>query len=206
MADDQLPKLRRFALIIGVLLITYVLAGIAIEAVELFETQGVRWRILRPEFVPIGLALASGYAIFQYWLHAVALRKSPMRARRELLTEMSVTRTVPTGTITLCSESKEPADLVPFQQRVESLFPHFLGAGPRSRIAEKPKSDERGVQFGRYSLTVTVSRAVQLGSRVQDLDYTLRIWVNVVALALYSGFLVKDRLLNLPGMLLIWLP
>ena len=58
----DLERLRRFALAIGLVTLTYGVAGISLTAGATVSPFGIPFTISRPDFLPVGLAIASLYA------------------------------------------------------------------------------------------------------------------------------------------------
>ena len=81
---DDLSKHRRFALAIGIVLIVYSLAAVELDVGEAIKVFGFSFKIQRPKWILGGLMLASMYALYRYWLHALFLAESPMRSRAEI--------------------------------------------------------------------------------------------------------------------------
>lgn len=187
---EDLARIRRFSLLMGVLLISYVLAGIAIDPGQTLQTYGFSWRILRPELLPAGLALGSLYSIYQYWLHAIALRRSPWRERKEILRALEPS-TADENMLETQETSQEEVETL--RSRADAVFPRFLDAEASFfPIRTSPRLEGMVNVRPTYRLGATIPRRVRWGTRIQDFDYTLPFWINGLALILYSWFLFRS--------------
>jgi hypothetical protein len=77
----DMAKLRRFGLLVALILITYSVAGLDIEAPAKVKVFGLPLIIRRPDLLPVGLLLASMYCIIRYIYYGYLVRKSPTQAR-----------------------------------------------------------------------------------------------------------------------------
>jgi hypothetical protein len=78
---EDIARQRRFALSVGIVLFVFSLAGVEFDPGVTVNPLGIPLKILRPDWLLIGLMIASVYAIYRYWLHALFLAVSPMQAR-----------------------------------------------------------------------------------------------------------------------------
>ena len=198
MSDDELSRFRRFALVMGVLLISYVLAGIRIKPEAEIQVFSIPWQILRPDLLPIGLALGSLYGMARYWYYGLALRHSPYRERKLLLEAFAHNPSAPKErdiwTIAPELSWDQASDL---GSRIHKLFPRFLGRSPGSSITEEVEHITTVSQHVKYGVLVTLPLPVRIGASMRDIDYTAPIWLNFSALALYTFFLLKPWLASL---------
>ena len=81
MKDIDIKKLRRLALIFGLLLVTYSLAGIEISKGAKFSPFGIELTVRNPDLLGIGLVIGSIYGLCRYWFYAVLTGISPRRIR-----------------------------------------------------------------------------------------------------------------------------
>ena len=81
----DLERLRRFALAIGLVTLTYGVAGISLTAGSTVSPFGIPFTISRPDFLPVGLAIASLYAAARFYYYGFMIRKSPFARRKDLL-------------------------------------------------------------------------------------------------------------------------
>lgn len=81
--DPDLEKLRRFSLMVGLLLITYAFA-VDFDPSKTISPLGLSMKVTRPELLPIGLVLASLYSSlrFAYYGYVAGMSPSPPRRRR----------------------------------------------------------------------------------------------------------------------------
>ena len=89
MADDQqsspdLQKLRRFALAIALVLITYsVVAEVTVKP-NITQFGIIEIRVTRPEWLGIGLALTSFISALRFGYYGFLMNASPARKRKEV--------------------------------------------------------------------------------------------------------------------------
>ena len=81
----DIERLRRFGLIIALILISYAAAGVGLESGAKVSVLGLPFIIRRPELLPLGLMLASAYAVVRYYYYGFMLSRSPQRRRKDLL-------------------------------------------------------------------------------------------------------------------------
>ena len=179
----------------GVFLLTWALAGVSLAADTPVSLLGIPFRITRGELLPVGLALASLYGTVRYYYYGLMLGTSPYRRRRDILDELVVDHTDagqrgrgkvrmyqgPTRFTT--SPSHYDRDLV--EKRAEELreaFPKFAQARVEAKVASSPTVDNDGEQYWTHSVSVTIPIRCRVAALIEDLDYTLPVWLNVVAL------------------------
>src|SRR3989442_15402457 len=81
----DIERLRRFGLIIALILISYAAAGIELERGAKVSVLGLPFVIRRPELLSLGLMLASAYALVRFYYYGFMLSHSPQRRRKDLL-------------------------------------------------------------------------------------------------------------------------
>ena len=85
MSDQpDLPKLRRFALTIGLILFVYSIAGVELDPNETIKPLGLPFKIKQPGLIGLGLLITSIYASARYWYFAMQATFSPLYERRLL--------------------------------------------------------------------------------------------------------------------------
>ena len=77
--------LRRFALVMGMVLLGAALAGISLDPESEIDLFGVSFLLARPQLFPYVLLLASIYGLLRFYYYGVLVTKSPYAARRELM-------------------------------------------------------------------------------------------------------------------------
>ena len=73
----DLEKLRRFALTVALVLITYVLAGIVIEPKARVTVFAVPFVVTLSELLPAGLAVAAFFSALRFYYYGLMLGTSP---------------------------------------------------------------------------------------------------------------------------------
>lgn len=81
-------SLRRFSLAIGVLLLSYAIAGISLEQDPSFDLLGIRFHLSRPQLLPYVLLAAAIYGLLRYYYYCVLLTMTPYAVRRDLLNKL----------------------------------------------------------------------------------------------------------------------
>lgn len=198
MTPEQLQKLRRFSLAIGVILFSYVVADLTpvIEqeativekeaaTITLFSTK---FKIGRPDLIPIGLVLASFWGLVRYWYYGPMTELAPWRHRRKIFAKTG--KPSDNGWYALgFTRDAESDDFVILLQR---LFPRFINRGllfevsettrsihrnPASRSSEKKKTGTR--------VTFNISQRQLAAAWFQDLDFYSPVYVNLFALGFW---------------------
>ena len=187
---EDLARIRRFSLLMGVLLISYVLAGIRIKPGETFEAYGFSWEILRPELLPIGLALGSLYGLISYTMNAFVFRRSPRRQRASALRSLSKSDRENETWYSESFTAREAVDV--FGSRLMELFPPARRRDVEVDTVTQHPSEMSGLRIPLYSLKVRLPDASVRLARVRDVDYLLPVFVNISALAIYLAFLVRN--------------
>jgi hypothetical protein len=210
----HLEKLRRFALASGLVLLTYLLAGITMEAGTHVSAFGIDFQIARPGLLPIGLALASLAGMVRFYYYGVMLGTSPYRRRRDLLDDLSMrldarqTSTLLANPRLIVSGPDIPMywgprsfELVAWFRDVraadkivadfESAFPKFAGARVRATKKGEDSVDDDGKVYRTFSADAVVPRRCRIAAIFEDIDYTSPVWVNAIALLVFGWKLVR---------------
>lgn len=82
--DDDLPRIRRFALVAGSALLIVVLAGVEIGPTVAIPALGLTLHINHPWVLGVGLVIICVWASVRYFYYGMVLSISPSRARRAL--------------------------------------------------------------------------------------------------------------------------
>ncbi len=194
MTPEQLQKLRRFSLVIGVILFSYVVAEFKPIKAEaggnpIITTPIVRFEIGKPELIPIGLVVASIWGFVGYWYYGYMVNRSPWRRRKELLERSyAVSDEYNYGITDLTFPQVEE-----LKKTIEELFPRFLNRGVRfneERLGAKKtrhqKSGRSSVEIReRNSLDFRITERQMLGAWFRDFDYAAPLWVNAAALGFW---------------------
>ncbi len=166
MATD-VPKLRRFALGVGLILIVYTLAWVQLAKLINISPFGISFEIARPSVIEWGLVIVSIYAALRYWYYSFIKNTSPFRARTLLLKHE-----YPYETFSEPSQAREI---------ISRFFP---------RLAQEAfKIDPIGDK-GSGTCVVNVDSAkipwrVRFWTGLENLDYSAPIWVNGMAIMMF---------------------
>jgi hypothetical protein len=168
MNTPDLTKLRRFGLLIALILITYSVAGLDIDAPAKVNVMGLPLIIRRPDFLPVGLVLASIYCIIKYIYYGYLVQTSPTQAR--FLLKKGSPVHVSTIGISLEEFTNE------ISNEVDRYFP---GIGK----IEASYTTSQGTQC---SVKVIVPKIVWAFSLLEDIDYALPVIANALAIAIWT--------------------
>lgn len=90
---DQLKRpdhkgMRRFSLLMGLLLLSYSISGISLEPDPVFNLLGIPFRLDRPQYLPYILLAAAIYGSFRYYYFCILLTNTPYSVRRDFLNKL----------------------------------------------------------------------------------------------------------------------
>lgn len=189
----ELQKLRRFALGTGLVLLSYSVAGIGLEAGAKASIFGIPFVISRPELLPFGLILASLYGLLRFYYYGLMLPNSPYRHRKNLLSKLHAEGQYGNykgspyfgpseySTTPLLNNP----DLVEKQaNEIIEAFPKFVGGRISVEVKGHQFSEEDGTVSVGYEAVIHIPKACRLMAFFQDIDYTLPVSLNIVALAI----------------------
>lgn len=194
MPIQELYKLRRFALGAGLVLLSYSVAGIQLKTEALLF--GFPFVICRPEFLPFGLIVASVYGLLRFYYYGLMLsQNSPYHHRKDLLSKLDSQNqtdrykgSVYFGPSRLYTASAPQREQVEKQaERIIEAFPKFgdkrvsfmVNVNDASLYKVTSKREEPHVI---YKAEISIPRTCRLMAFFQDIDYTLPIWLNILAL------------------------
>lgn len=188
----DLNKLRRFALAVGLVLITYSVAAVELDTGETIRPLGLPLKVNRPDLLGIGLVIASLWGMWRFLYYGVWKVETEMRRRGAFLKEIEAR---------LASERKpqfrEREQVDKFAEAISERFPRLPGLG--IRVASEPVGVEirqiggeggeqvvdSGVKAGYIVRGVRIPLPIRLAARAEDADYFAPIWLNAVALLLW---------------------
>ena len=191
----DVERLRRFALAAGLLLLTYVAAGISLDTDLHVAPLGIPFRISRPELLPIALVLATLCGMLRFYYYAVMLADSPFRVRRDLLDSLVFFPSSP------CLAKSPPmywgpteldsSPLTDDRSQVEQLaaklqiaFPKFARARVKATVEAVPATDYKGEDYVTWGLKVVIPLRCRIAALLQDVDYTAPVWFNMLVLGI----------------------
>jgi hypothetical protein len=198
MYEPDLEKLRRFALAVGLITLTYSVTGIYLSPGTDISLVGMKFGIARPGLLPIGIVLASVYATARLYYYGFMLKKSPYRIRREILDSLRCLKDSRAG-----KDKKIPmyfgptefetnfADYDPI--RIEKyitdfpdVFPKFAGAVHFFQHKQDHVQTMEGKTVTLHGGKVTIPIRCRLAASIQDVDYSLPVWLNVTSLCIFG--------------------
>ncbi|MDO8546135.1 MAG: hypothetical protein Q7R68_02120 [Nitrospirales bacterium] len=172
----DLFRLRRFALIMGLILFAYSLADVEVNTNIVLS--GVALKIRKPHVLEYGLLLASAYAMFRYWYYSTAVSISPAAARKGLQS----------GIFPLGSGKDLRGDRPLMLEQATLIFRRYF---PRTEVnIDNAKvyqtTDLEGTRLGGFTMPA-LSKTTKLLNLMEDIDYNLPVLVNVVAILTYAA-------------------
>lgn len=196
MHEPNLEKLRRFALAVGLITLTYSVAGISLTPDAGISVLGMTFKVSRPGLLPVGIVIASLYAIIRFYYYGFMLKKSPYRVRRGVLDELHCLerphihgKRIPVYFGPTEFETKlSVSDPQRIQQYVDSFpdaFPRFARATPSIQTQQEAASTMKGDLCMMYSAKVMIPIRCRLAATIQDIDYSLPIWLNLISLGVF---------------------
>ena len=188
----DIERLRRFSLVIALILISYAAAGVDLERGAKVLVFGLPFVIRRPELLPLGLMLASAYALARFYYYGLMLSHSPQRRRKDLLHKLhghgghgTYTGSVFFGPTTYSTTPLHYDRSVVGAQLQETIaaFPKVWNIRLVGKIEPHQFMDDDGDERIAYEAEITIPFLCRLAALFQDIDYTAPIWLNLVALA-----------------------
>ena len=189
----ELHKLRRFALGAGLVLLLYSVAGIRLEAGAKASIFGIPFVINRPELLPLVLIIASFYGLLRFYYYGLVLLNSPYRHRKYLLSKLHAEGQYGTykGSVyfgpSQFSTTPSTYDIGLAEKQAKDIieaFPKFPGGRVSAEVKAYHGVDQKGELYVTYEAKIFIPRARRLVALIQDIDYTLPVWLNIAALAI----------------------
>ena len=90
MKQPDLEKIRRFALAVGLILITYFAAVVEPTPPVIFSVLGINFKIMSPKYISIGLILASLYGSIRFLFYGIFINRTPSQIRKSMLTNVTI--------------------------------------------------------------------------------------------------------------------
>lgn len=191
MSDVDLTKLRRFSLAIGLLLLTWTVAGLELDTAESIKALGLPLKVSRADLLPIALVLGSLYGLIRFYYYSFMLGTSPYRTRRNLLASVEnlnqerIRHLLPFFRPSVFERKALSSDSAnQMKKDFENAFPKFAFTHVLTEI-ETRRPDKSVDPY--YIFRVNIPARCQLAALFQDIDYSLPIWVNLVALYLWTS-------------------
>lgn len=189
----DLDRLRKFSLIVAVILISYAAAGVQPESGGKASFLGLPLVIQNPALLPIGLALASFYSLVRFCYYGVMLSNTPHRRRKDLFHKLHGQGGHGTyrGSVFLGPTTYSTTQSTRMRSDAQAQLEEIINAFPivgKFRVSGKvegyPTSDEDGEPGYAFYAEITIPRLSKFAALIQDIDYLAPIWLNFVALGL----------------------
>jgi hypothetical protein len=171
MDPPELERLRRFCLAIALVLVTYVFAGMRVDASKAISILGLPLTMSHPELIPVGLMIASGYSALRFWYYGFTLRRSPRRKRSQILRRFKYIKAGKYSALSLMSFS----DKDHLEELVNAAFPQFPRKAAILSIIKEGSTPR---------IILTIPRRIIVAGWFEDIDYSAPIWLNLIALIL----------------------
>jgi hypothetical protein len=194
--NPDLEKLRRFALAIGLILITYSLAAVKLDMGATIEPLGFPLKVNRPEYLDSGLVIASLWGMGRFLYYGVWKTESPPRKRKKQLKQLR------SGKPTFSDNNQVEEFLENFRQ----LFPRIPGfqitAKRKMVVSPIAVMSEEHVQKEHKTDSqvemVIIPWPLRVAARIEDIDYFAPIWLNVIALGRWFYLVASVKLFIVP--------
>lgn len=196
MHEPDLEKLRKFALVVGLVILTYSIAGISLDPNSGFSVVGLAFRVSKPELLPTGLIIASFYAMVSFYYYGFMLKKSPFRVRRDIIDGLNAwdPKFVSGKKVSIYFGPTE-FETSPWHSELEKVeayvdnfpeaFPKFASAKVSAKVISSQSCDEEGEFYMIYAAKVKIPKRCRLAAIFQDFDFASPILLNVLALAVF---------------------
>ena len=205
MHEPNLEKLRRFSLVIALVIITYSIAGISLDPDSKVSVIGVAFKVAKPELLPTGLIIASLYGMVSFYYYGFMLKKCPFRVRRDLIDELDTwePKYVPGQKVPIFFGPtqfetpigySEPEKVELYVKNFPEIFPKFARARASAKVVSSPSCTEDGEPYTSYRASIVIPKRCRLVAIFQDIDYASPIWLNVLALAAFSYRVLQGNL------------
>jgi len=182
MDNTEILKLRRFALIISLVLIIYSIYGVKIDIDTSIAIFGIPLKIKNPNLIGIGIFIGSLYSLVRYFYYAILTGTTPNKARKLLLdnrftngARISTEKTVSSSFLDLdtCQDK--------LREEVDKYFPS---------LTDDPTPAEVLPDGRFYKFEIKPKKYFKILRRIHDMDYWLPICTNTIAIILFLIFIL----------------
>ena len=206
----DIDKLRRFSLVVALILLTYSISGISLKPDSVILVMGFPMNVARPELLPIGFVITSMCLIVRFYYYGFMLNKSPSRFRRDAIKKLYLGKRLGKGKInrllghfsfgqiknvdsSIYDEDQNKVES--FVERFPNIFPKFAGAIASAKLYVSESHNEDGEPTGiMYGAKVSIPIRCRLAATFENIDYSVPIWLNLISLAIYWFPTLKSRL------------
>src|SRR5712692_11892 len=189
----DIDRLRRFALGVALVLVSYAAAGIHLDSGAKASVFGIAFTITNPELLPLGLILASCYALARFYYYGIMLTSSPYRIRKDLLHGLHADggRGIYAGSVffgpSKYSTTPQTRDKEAAREQLRKTVEAFPKVGKWRATGEVNANrgvDDEGDDYVSYCAEISIPLSCRIAAIVQDIDYTAPVWGNLCALTL----------------------
>lgn len=187
--DDDVSRIRRFALIVGLLLLAYDLTGLTLDS-KSFKLFNVPLKVDRTDFLPVVLVLFSLYGTVRFHYYAMMLGTSPYRRRRDTLDSLEGGRNI--GTYFGATHFRTSINFPDYKEverqadLVRRTFPKFARGRVTAHRVPVESVDDQGEEKLYWHVECFIPIRCRLGAFLEDVDYTFPLWLNLFALGWFG--------------------
>lgn len=189
----DINSLRKFSLVVALILISYSVAGVQLEPGGKASVLGLPFLIQSPKLLAIGLALASCYGLLRFFYYGVMLSSTPHKSRMDILHKLHARGLAGTysGSVYFGPSIYLTTPSIPDRKAVEEELGKILNAFPSVGMFRPAGSIEGydgvddGVYYQAFHAEVEIPLPCRLAALIQDADYILPIPLNIAALVVY---------------------
>ncbi len=169
--DIDLIKIRRFALTFGVILFTYILAGVELIIPAKITPLGIPLLIRSPDFILIGILFATIYGTLRFiYFYVICDVSTPRKARKNLAN----------GKLADGSQSAE--SMGAFINKAIIDINRYLPT-IKSDMTDKITAHEHMGDNSRWRFTgIDITNKMKIIGFIRDVDYYLPIWFNSIVM------------------------
>lgn len=171
MDDSSLNKIRKTAIIIGIILILIPIGGLEFDEYLKMPSLGMSLRIKRPNVIPVVLIIFSLFFTLKYWYYGMLLGNSPRVVRKNLLTGKLADGS------NLAENKKE------FNEKVRKDLCKYFPLLPFQKNIEL---ETVTVSKNEYNFKFKPSIISSFLGFFQDIDYYFPVIINIAGYILYS--------------------
>jgi len=185
-------QIRKFCLTMALILITFVLADIAIGQKVEIKPYDLPLEIRRTDLLPVGIAIACFVSMLRFIYYGLLLGISPYRKRLNILRRWNLLLEGQGVYLFRPYEIRNVGEIEidAFNNTIAGAFPRFLGA--KAGVKFKTKN-------GKTTSYFVIPRRVKVATFFEDIDYFAPIWLSLFALGLFGYSLMTKPRVETPS-------
>ena len=174
--DTYIEKLRRFSLTFGLFLLTYSIAGVKLTTPINISPFGISFTIERPELLGYGLVIGTVYGAIRYFYYALLISLPPAEARKKLLSGKLIN-----GFCIYDDGTPLERNIAKFLNDATNEVEKYFPVLPWKEKIQANVNRKNPYIFHKFEIPSSTKILV----RLQDLDYYLPIWFNIISLLIF---------------------